>query len=73
LQSEIGVLRTRITQASDLLKSISEQPIDIPEREARGFSWWWYLLAPLFVILAFVAGFAFKHYRIRRRYSGFRL
>ncbi len=73
LQGEIGVLRNRIAAASDLLKSINEQPLTLPEPKTKALSWWWYLLIPLLVSVAFIAGFALKHYRISRRYGGFRL
>lgn len=73
LQTEIGIMRNRIAEASDLLKSINEQPLTLPEPKTKALSWWWYLLIPLFATIAFVAGFAFKHYRISRRYGGFRL
>ena len=73
LQSELGILRNRVAEASTLLKSINEQPLILPEPKTTPLSWWWYLLIPLFVIVSFVAGFALKHYRISRRYGGFRL
>ena len=73
LQGEIGQLRKKVVAAANLLKSINEQPFTPPKPETKALSWWWYLLASLFVIAAFVAGFAFKQYRFRQRYGGFRI
>ncbi len=70
LWEENRILRDRILQASAQLSAPLPDPAEAP---GYRFSLWHLLIPLIFTLTGLIGGIAYRNYRIRRRYGGFRL
>jgi SH3 domain protein len=73
LRDENSALKQRLDSAAQALGLTAGESVVAVSDPGYRFNVWHLTLAAVIILLSFIAGIAFKNYRISRRYGGFRI